>query len=180
MHIRELVKEDLDRIWAIDRREVIDNVYYLEDGELVLKPERWDVPGWSPGEEETYAPLLRDCFHRGGTFYGAFMGRELAGVAVLESRFIGPNQDQLQLKFLHVSRAYRKKGWGRVLFEKAAQKARQLGARTLYVSATPSENTVNFYRHLGCVVARRVDPELYGLEPEDIHLVFDLSRGSAV
>ena len=51
-------------------------------------------------------------------------------------------------------------------------KARELGAGSLYVSATPSENTVDYYRHLGCVVTREVDPELYALEPEDIHLTY--------
>jgi predicted N-acetyltransferase YhbS len=176
--IRELRREDLPGIWNIDRREVIDNVYYIVGGRLLLQPEHWDVPGWSPGEQERYTPILRDCFDRGGAFYGAFEGSDLVGVAVLESRFMGPDEDQLQLKFLHVSQSYRREGWGKALFEKAADRAQDMGARRLYISATPSQNTVDFYRHLGCVLTDLADPELLALEPEDIHLEYVLSQVS--
>jgi hypothetical protein len=42
----------------------------------------------------------------------------------------------------------------------------------MYISATPSENTVNFYQYLGCVLTEEVDAELFELEPEDIHLEY--------
>jgi hypothetical protein len=34
----------------------------------------------------------------------------------------------------------------------------------------PSQNTVDFYRHRGGTVLATPDPELFELEPEDIHL----------
>jgi len=49
-------------------------------------------------------------------------------------------------------------------------KARELGARRLYISATPSENTVRFYLRRGCRVTDEVDAALFDLEPDDIHL----------
>jgi predicted N-acetyltransferase YhbS len=174
MLIHALKRHELAQIWTIDRREVIENVYYLENGRLVLKPEHYDLPGWPPGEAEIYAPILLDCFERGGTFLGAFEGQELVGVAILESKFIGAAKDQLQLKFLHVSLTHRGTGLGKKLFEQTVQKARELGARRLYVSATSSENTINFYLRRGCIVTKTVDPELYTLEPEDIHLEYSL------
>ena len=172
MNIRELQGPEIGKIWAIDRAEVIENVYYLQNGRLILQPEQYDLQGWPPGEAEQYLPILVDCFDRGGTFYGAFQGEELIGVAVLENNFIGQNKDQLQLKFLHVSRAYRKQGLGKELFKKTVEKAQALKARKLYISATPSENTINFYLNLGCVVTSEVDQELFELEPEDIHLEY--------
>lgn len=172
MIIRELERHEIEKIWTIDRAEVIDNVYYMEDEGLILKPEHYDMQGWLPGAPERITPSLVDCFDRGGTFFGAFDGETLAGIAVLESEFIGRARDQLQLVFLHVSRSYRKTGLGKRLFEKAVERARQLGAKRLYVSATPSENTVNFYMHLGCTVTDEVDPELFEEEPEDIHLEY--------
>jgi hypothetical protein len=54
-----------------------------------------------------------------------------------------------------------------------------MGARRLYISATPSENTVGFYTHLGCVITREVDPALFELEPEDIHLEYAIQAPSA-
>lgn len=95
---------------------------------------------------------------------------KIIGVVILESRFIGKNRDQLQLKFLHVSRDYRRRGLGRRLFKLARTKARQLGARRMYVSSTPSENTVRFYMRMGAVVTKEPDPDLLELEPGDIHM----------
>jgi hypothetical protein len=53
-------------------------------------------------------------------------------------------------------------------------KARELGARRLYISSTPSENTVRFYLRRGCRVTDDVDAALFKLEPKDIHLEFDI------
>ena len=49
-----------------------------------------------------------------------------------------------------------------------------MGAQGLYVSATPSRHTVDFYTGLGCELLAVPDPELLRLEPEDIHLCLRL------
>jgi predicted N-acetyltransferase YhbS len=169
---RSLERNEVERVWTIDRREIVENVYYLEDGALVLRPEYYDMQGWPPGERELYNPILLDCFDRGGTFIGVFEEADLIGAAVLESKFIGKGKDQLQLKFLHVSNNHRKRGLGRLLFEQAVERARDLNAKRLYISATPSENTVDFYLHLGCAVTEEVDEDLFELEPADIHMEY--------
>jgi predicted N-acetyltransferase YhbS len=174
MRIRELERQEIRDVWSIDRTEVVENVYRHEGGGLVLTPEHHDTAGWPPGEPERYGPILLDCFDHGGTFHGAFEGEGLVGVSVLEGRFIGREQDQLQLKFLHVSSRHRQTGLGHALFEKAVAKARELGARRLYISATNSENTVNFYLRHGCRVTDDPDPTLFELEPKDIHLEFEI------
>ena len=169
-----LTRGEIIQIWSIDRREVIENVYHLENGSLVLKPEHYDMQGWPPGEAEIYTPLLYKSFDKGGWFCGAFDDKTLVGIAILDNKFIGKDKNQLQLKFLHVSRDYRKQGLGRKLFDLAMEKARERGALQLYISATPSENTVKFYLKLGAVVTDEPDPELFELEPEDIHFVCDI------
>jgi predicted N-acetyltransferase YhbS len=166
---RTLSRADLPAIWTIDRSEVIDAIYYLENGTLVLKPEHYDMHEWPPGEPEKTAPMLEDCFDHGGWFYGLFDAGRLVGVAVLESRFIGTHRDQLQLPFLHICSGYRSQGLGRRLFEMAKAEAIRRGAKSIYVSATPSEHTVDFYLRAGCRVALEPDPALLELEPEDIH-----------
>jgi predicted N-acetyltransferase YhbS len=173
--IRELTRAEVERVWEIDRREVIERVVHLQEGRLILEAAFFDMQGWPPGEAALYTPLLLDCHDRGGCFYGAFDGDALAGVAILESRFIGSRVDQLQLKFLHVGKPYRRTGLGKALFECVAQRAKEMGAKQLYISATPSENTIGFYLHLGCALAVEIDPELFALEPEDIHLVYSLA-----
>ena len=171
---RALKREEVEQVWQIDRSEVIASVYYLEAGRLILRQEYYEMTGWPPGEAATYTPLLLDCFDRGGWFYGLFDESFFVGVVVLESRFIGRNRDLLQVKFMHVSSACRGQGVGRRLFNLAAAKARLLGAKGLYISATPSEHTINFYLHLGCVLTNDPDPELLKLEPDDIHLEYAL------
>ncbi len=171
---RQLLREEIDQVWTIDRSEVIDHIYYLDRGVLVLKPEHYDIDGWPPGEAQIYTPLLVDCFDRGGWFYGLFDDTKLVGVAILESRWIGRQKNQLQLKFLHVSKTYRKQGLGQRLFALAKAQARQRGAKRLYISATPSEHTVHFYQRLGCIIAEEIDADLFALEPKDIHLECDV------
>jgi predicted N-acetyltransferase YhbS len=174
MNIRLLQRDEIPLIWQIDRREIVENIYNLTNGRLVLKPDHFDIQGWPPGEAELYTPILLDCYDRGGTFWGAFENDTLVGVAILESKFIGARGDMLQLKFLHVSRNYRKQGLGSRLFNITVEQAKALGAKKLYISATPSENTVNYYLGLGCALATEIDPELFALEPEDIHLEYEI------
>jgi len=172
--IRELTKDEIERVWEIDRREIIEGIYYFREGELILEEEYYDMGGWPPGESELYTPILEECFERGGTFYGTFEGDTLVGAVILETKFIGHKKDQLQLKFLHVSSGFRKQGLGVFLFEKAIEKAKSLGASKLYISATPSQNTVNFYLKRGCVLAEDINRDLFDLEPEDIHLEYSI------
>ena len=180
---RTLLREEIKNVWNIDRSEKIDNIYRFENGTLVLRPYNFDpilrdwkgeVSGWPPGSAEKTMPILLNCLDRGGWFYGAFEGGELVGVVVLDNKRMGKYKDQLQLLFFHVSRSHRQKGLGTRLFEQAKATARRSGAKRLYISATPSENTVNFYLRLGCAVAAEPDQELFELEPEDIHLECDV------
>jgi predicted N-acetyltransferase YhbS len=167
---RILARDEIRDVWTIDRRGVIDALYYLEDGALQLRTEHHDVRGWPPGEAELYTPILASCHDRGGWFHGLFDDERMVGAAVLDSKFIGKQEDQLQLKFLHVSRAYRSQGWGQHLFGLGKAEALERGAKRLYISATPSEHTISFYQQLGCTLVAEPDPALYELEPEDIHL----------
>lgn len=171
LQARQLQRHEIEKIWTIDRREVIDHVYHIENGVLTLKAEHYDVTGWPEGEIEDYRPVLEECYDQGGWFYGLFEEQQLIGVVVLESRFIGEKQDTLQFKFFHVSSAYRGRGLGRQLFDEARHKAREKGAKWLYISATPSEHTVHFYQQQGSILAEKPDPDLFAFEPDDIHLV---------
>jgi len=167
---RKLSRDEIKEVWTIDRSEVIEAMYRLEHGALVLRPQHFDVPGWPPGEAEKYTPILEACHDRGGWLYGLFDDQRIIGAAVLDSRFIGKHADRLQLEFLHVSRPYRSRGLARQLFDLAKAEAVQRGAKGLYISATPSQHTIDFYLRLGCRVTSDPDPELLALEPEDIHL----------
>jgi predicted N-acetyltransferase YhbS len=174
MEMRLLTRDEVELIWTIDRSEVHHHTYEVRDGQLVRRPNYFEIPGWHPETVEKETPLLLDCFDRGGVFLGLFDGEALVGVGVLESARVGRAGDQMQLSYLYVSRAYRGRGVGARLFEDAVSRAREAGARALYVSATPTENTVDFYLNRGCVLAPEPDPRLLAAEPDDIHLIYRL------
>jgi GNAT superfamily N-acetyltransferase len=171
MIIRDLERNEIETIWTIDRSEVHHNIYQMRGDQLVLIPAYFETYGWAPGQIERDTPALYACFERGGAFVGMFDDQQLIGVAVLDNVPLGPAGDQLQLKYLYVSREYRRKGVGTRLFQKAVAIARARGAAWLYISATPTENTIHFYERRGAVVNLSPEPELYAQEPDDIHML---------
>ncbi len=170
VEFRPLRRDEIELIWTIDRREFIARTYRVEDGVLVLGPHDFEVPGWHPDNVRTKTPLLYECHDRGGKFFGAFEGDEIVGIAVIDTVWRGQRRDLLQLEMLHVGRDHRRHGLGTRLFEKARTAARSCGAGGLYISATPSENTVHFYQRRGAQLLRTPDVELLAEEPDDIHL----------
>ena len=75
-----------------------------------------------------------------------------------------------QLAYLHVSDGYRAWGIGGRLSDELERVARAAGDALLVVSATPSVSTVRFYQGRGFEPMAEPLPELYELEPEDVHM----------
>ena len=55
-----------------------------------------------------------------------------------------------------------------------AEQATALGATALYISATPTRNTVDAYVRIGARLADPPDPVRLAREPDDIHLLLPL------
>ena len=172
MELRGLEPDDLGRVAEIDRSEPIDAIYVQEGGALTLVEGDYSSPPWSlHGDgEHSVAGVLRaveDWCARGGVAYGAFDGERLValGVVVPELR-----PGVAQLAFLHVTAGRRGRGVGARLTTELENVARSRGAATMVVSATPSRNTVAFYRGRGYEPSAAPLPELLELEPEDVHL----------
>ncbi|MFX1594212.1 MAG: GNAT family N-acetyltransferase [Promethearchaeota archaeon] len=170
MKIREIYRQEIEEIRNLNRSEIVEQIYYYKDGTLVLKDEYYDIKGWNIENLEKIVTDLYDLHDRGGIFYGAFIDHKLIGIIVLESKFIGSNNNQLQVPFLHIDAEHSDKGLGARLWNLVKKRAKEMGARKLYISATPSKHTIDFYLGLGCKIASEINPELYELEPEDIHL----------
>ncbi|HGN1707689.1 TPA: GNAT family N-acetyltransferase [Providencia rettgeri] len=170
--IRKLQRDEIPSVWSIDRTELIENLYLYQDGKLVLSKQRFDMKGWPEGEPEAYTPHLLESYDQGAIFLGVFEQDKLIAAASLDSVWRGEHKNLLQLSFLHVSYLYRGEGLAGGLFQQCVDMAIEKGAKGLYISATPSENTVHFYQYLGCTLIEEPDPELFALEPEDIHFVY--------
>jgi len=170
MKTRTLKREEIEKVRDIDRSEIVEEDYHFKDGQLTLKNVFYDIKGWDPSGLEEHIKHLYDIHDRKGTLFGAFDGDQLIAISALESKFIGRKKDQLQLYFHHVDSHYRHKGIGGKLLTQVTEKAKKLGAKKLYISATPSKNTIEFYMYMGCRLTSELNPKLYRLEPEDIHL----------
>ena len=174
IEIQELGADGLGRIGEIDRSESVRFKYLYDGGALRPVEINHEIPTWSDAMVEDAVEMLEPKLREGGVMLGAVDGDRLVGVAVLAGSFIGEERDQLQLAFLYVSNAYRRRGIARRLLDEVCVHARRKGVRQLYISATETESALGFYVGYGCRLAERVDEELYRLEPLDIHLTLDL------
>jgi predicted N-acetyltransferase YhbS len=172
---RTLEQSEIERFQDIDRSEVIDEVYHYRNGALALEKEHYDMAGFPPGERDKLMERQRELLRAGGVVFGAFDGPLLVGITSLENIFLGTRKKYLKMDILFVSKNYRGKGIARTLVRRIGEHAKTLGADALYISATPSKHTVEFYVSCGARLVDELDPELFKMEPKDIHLELALS-----
>ncbi|MBC1457438.1 GNAT family N-acetyltransferase [Listeria newyorkensis] len=172
MEFKWLVRDELSQLKDIDRKEFVGEVYYVRNQMLQLVKEYYDIEGWLESELTIYVQRLESLFDRDGIIIGAYEEDILVGLVSLESYLI--DGKTMKLDMLYVSHDYRGKGLGRRLIDIISQEATELGAKELYISATPVRNTVDFYLRLGAELANPPDIYLFELEPLDIHLILPI------
>ncbi len=170
--IRELKREELDRVYEIDRSEAIERMYRQSDGVLesydsdtVMESDHafWD------GHLASWRREMTD----GAIAFGAFDGDRMTGFAILK-RNLSPAQDQILA--LYVSAEYRLSGIAKSLYMEAQGAAKRGGATSLYVAATPSSSAVGFYLSQGFEPTPDPHPALLAEQPDDIHMVKQLTK----
>ena len=178
MNVRRLESSDVALVAAIDRSEHVDVQYRIEDGRLVEVPVlEADIPPWDPVGDGGHSVASHVAFSAsvladGGVLFGAFHDDgELMGLATVLPTF---EPGLAWLATLHVSRAHRRRGAASALWDAGVALAREAGAGSLYVSATPTGSAIGFYLGRGCRLADPLHPVLFAQEPEDIHLVCQL------
>lgn len=172
VELRRLGRNELARVAEIDRTERIE-VLYAQDGErLVERHGSWEAPAWEPdghGEHSVEAKVreLHGYVDLGGVAVGALVAGQLVGIGVVVPHL---RPGIAQLAFLHVSAPWRGTGIGSSVSALLEDIARSAGDVEMVVSATPSGNTVRFYRGRGFVPTGEPVDELLELEPEDVHM----------
>jgi GNAT superfamily N-acetyltransferase len=169
---RRLARTELWRVAEIDRTERIDLLYEQRGTELVEWRGDWSSPAWDPdgyGDHSVEAQrhVLEHYVEAGGIAIGAFSGRRLVGIGVVVPHL---RPEIAQLAYLHVSHGFRAAGIGSRLSDDLGLIARDAGDTEIVVSATPSENTVRFDMCRGYKLMAQPLPELFELEPEDVHM----------
>ena len=171
MIVRAMAVSELGRIAEIDRSEDITEEYKGRGGTLALVDVAVHA---SRGGESTVRELVdawKPLLKAGGVLVGAFDGDRLVGF-MIHDRCLAEGFDRLVA--LHVTTTHRHRGIGRALTEEAVRRARSAGAERLYVSATPTRRTVDFYRQQGFVPLATPNARMLALEPDDIHMELTL------
>ena len=110
---------------------------------------------------------LENWLRCGATMRGSFAGERLVGIGGVLPHL---RPGVAQLVVLYVTNAFRGRGVGRRLSADLDEIARAAGDTSMVVSATPSLNTVRFYLGQGYAPMEEPLPELFVLEPADIHM----------
>ncbi|HTH05674.1 MAG TPA: GNAT family N-acetyltransferase [Ilumatobacteraceae bacterium] len=163
---------------GIDRAEHVDVQYVVIDGRLTTAPVKMvDVPAWRDDDgPHSVGRLTRfsvGMVERGGITLVAHDGPSVAGIVIVVPEFEPP---LAWLGLLHVSRPHRRQGVASALHGTAESISIAAGATSMYVSASPTGSAVGFYLSRGYELATPPHPALFELEPDDVHLVLDLSR----
>jgi GNAT superfamily N-acetyltransferase len=173
VEIRPLAREELARVGEIDRTERIEILYEQRGTQLVERVGDWSAQPWDPDGDGPHSVSgqqreLEKYADAGAIALGAFSADRLVGIGVVVPH-IRPGV--AQLAYMHVSDGFRAAGLGRRLIDEMERIARAADDSEMVVSATPSVNTVRFYRRRGFEPMAEPLPELFALEPEDVHMV---------
>jgi GNAT superfamily N-acetyltransferase len=172
VRLRELENSELARVAEIDRSERIDAIYVQHGSRLELREGDYSSPPWrarGAGEHSVAAvrARLEEWAAAGGRAIGMFDGDRLVGIGLVVPHL---RPHIAQLAFLYVTAASRGRGIGERLTRRLEELARAAGDTTMVVSATPSQNTVDFYAARGYEPTAVALAELVELEPDDIHM----------
>ena len=174
---KELTLSDLypDLLLHFNRHQEVRRCWRKENDKWVLKDISFTEQWSEEQRKEIVADDFTDCLKTGGFVWGVFnTNNELVAFASLLPDSFGSENQYLQLMQIHVSCEYRNAGIGKKLFNLCAQKAKQLGAKKLYISTHSSEESQRFYNSLGCVDAAEINKRIAEHEPYDRQMEFVL------
>lgn len=153
----------MDSLDAFSRKQVVTDVYRLQDGQLRLVHQPFSEDWSAERKREKAAEILNGAY----ITFCAFEDGRVLGAIILTPEL---NEGRMIVHSFHVSADQRRRGLGRMLFAAAKDEARRHGAAALYISACSSEETINFYLAMGCQLSPRPIQAMVDDEPWDIQL----------
>ena len=137
-------KKNNDGVWILMNRNDLTNG--------MENPDKIYDDDWDKNEKLSIINFkLRDSIINGGFVIGVYNDQNLIAFANLLNSLFGKNNEYIRLTMLHVSNEYRNIGIGKKLFNICIEKAKNAGAKKIYISAHFSEETQCFYKKMGCV-----------------------------
>ncbi len=171
---RSLTLRDVERLQDIDASQHIGSAWRDINGERLLVVIDYHDPDWPNGFAD-HRQRLQATIEGGGAAIGAFASSgRLVGFVTVNLQLFGAKNTYALLDQLFISAEYRRQGVGRQLFALAAAAGKRFGADRLYIAAGSAEETVAFYRALGCVDAVEINGSIFEEDPRDLQLEYVL------
>ena len=149
---------------GFNRQQKITRIYVKKGGTYVLE-EQPGVMDWSIDKKREVAKdLTEDAY----ISYLALEEDKIVGFVSLVKELVS---GRMILDLIQVDTDFRGQGIGRKLWEKAVKEARLYGAKELYISACPSEETIHFYKAMGAEVTDSPIRSIADEEPDDLQMV---------
>ena len=172
---RQLNYCECERIREIDASQYIGRTYREVNGIRQLVEINYQDPDFPEGYEN-HLQRLKSTVKSGGSALGAFLNEKLIGFCSINPETFGERHKYVLLDQLFISLNYRSKGIGKQLFFRSAIEAEKFGAEKLYICAGSAEETIGFYKALGCVKAVEINRELYSNDVRDMQLEYSLIK----
>lgn len=147
-----------------NRQQKTTRIYVKKDDTYMLE-EQPGVMDWSIEKKREVAKDLMDNAY---ISYLALVEEEIIGFVSLVKELVS---ERMILDLIQVDTDFRGQGIGRRLWEKAVEEARLSGAKELYISACPSEETIRFYKAMGAEVTDSPIIAIAKDEPDDLQMV---------
>lgn len=152
---------------CFNRQQKIARIYVKKDGAYVLEVQS-GIMDWSIDKKREVAHDLVDSAY---ISYLALEQDRIVGFMSLVKTLVS---ERMILDLIQVDKHFRRQGIGRILWEKAVEEASLNGARELYISACPSEETINFYRAMGADITDNPIASIVNDEPNDLQMVYTI------
>jgi len=147
-----------------NRQQKITRIYVKKDNTYVLEAQPGTMD-WSIDKKREVAQDLMDNTY---ISYLAIEEDRIIGFMSLVKELVA---ERMILDLIQVDTDFRGQGIGRLLWEKAVEEARLNGARELYISACPAEETIHFYKAMGAEVTDNSIMAIAEDEPDDLQMV---------
>ena len=131
-------------------------VKFYEKGSLIEKDISF-VDEWDESELRNIENYMRESVN---ITVLAKEGKQVVGFSVLDKRIF---DGYMNMPYIHTDNRYRGLGIGTNLLLLVSKIAKDNGADKLYISAHPAVEAQAYYAKMGCVLAKKINKELYML-----------------
>lgn len=170
MEIRQMQAEDCKQMIQIDASHYIKKAWRTVEGKLKLIDIDYLDNTWPNGYETHYQNALLSV--KNGFVLGAYEHENLVGFLCITPMKKWHSYDYVLLDQLFISKQYRGKGIGTKLFNEACEKLKLWSIDRVFICAGSAEETITFYKSLGCVEVIEKHSALYEEDPRDIQLEY--------